>query len=124
MRKVPQRVWIGGIMPIVSVNLNAKAYAIWASMPKGRRSARVSYLILRNYDTGASSTGERVAPILEEGDVRIMNDGRTYAWHTEGGWKAIDEKPLIDEEKEIDEIAPPTKSAMEQWADIQKGIYE
>ena len=31
---------------------------------------------------------------------------------------------LIDEEEEIDEIAPPTKSAMEQWADIQKGIYE
>ena len=34
----------------------------------------------------------------------------------------IDE--LIDEEEEIDDIAPPTKSAMEQWADIQKGIYE
>ena len=31
---------------------------------------------------------------------------------------------LMDEEEEIDDIAPPTKSAMEQWADIQKGIYK
>ena len=31
---------------------------------------------------------------------------------------------LIDEEEEIDDIEPPKKSALEQWADIQKGIYE
>ena len=31
---------------------------------------------------------------------------------------------LMDEEEEIYDIAPPTKSAMEQWADIQKGIYK
>jgi hypothetical protein len=109
-------------MPIVSVNLSAAAYEIWASMPKGRRSARVSYLILRNYNTGASSTGERVAPIVEEGDMRIMNDGRTYTWQTEGGWKAIGEKEP-DPPQELEE-KPSQKSAMEQWADIQKGIYE
>ena len=76
-------------MPIVTVSLSDEAYAVWAAMPKGRRSARVAYLIMRNYGTKASSTGDRVAPILEEGDVRIMNDGRTYSW-TLNGWQLIE----------------------------------
>lgn len=76
-------------MPIVTVSLSDEAYSVWAAMPKGRRSARVAYLIMRNYGTKASTTGERVAPILEEGDVRIMNDGRTYRW-TLNGWQVIE----------------------------------
>tara|TARA_Y100000401_G_scaffold36824_1_gene27579 strand:- start:876 stop:1109 length:234 start_codon:yes stop_codon:yes gene_type:complete len=77
-------------MPIVTVSLSDEAYKVWSAMPKGRRSARVAYLIMRNYGTKASSTGERVAPILEEGDMRIMSDGKTYSWQTVGGWKVIE----------------------------------
>ena len=78
-------------MAIVSVNLTPQAYNVWSSMPKGRRSARVSYLIVRNYTVNPNlSKGERVAPILEEGDMRIMDDGRTYSWQTVGGWKVIE----------------------------------
>jgi len=77
-------------MPIVTVSLSDEAYSVWAAMPKGRRSARVAYLIMRNYGTKASATGDRVAPIVEPGDVRIMNDGRSYVWETDGGWKVIE----------------------------------
>ena len=77
-------------MPIVTVSLSDEAYSVWSAMPKGRRSARVAYLIMRNYGTKASSTGERVAPIVEPGDVRIMNDGKTYSWPTDGGWQGIE----------------------------------
>ena len=77
-------------MPIVTVSLSDEAYSVWSAMPKGRRSARVANLIMRNYGTKASSTGERVAPIVEPGDVRIMNDGKTYSWQTDGGWQVIE----------------------------------
>ena len=77
-------------MPIVTVSLSNEAYSVWSAMPKGRRSARVAYLIMRNYGTKASSTGERVAHIVEPGDVRIMNDGKTYSWQTDGGWQVIE----------------------------------
>ena len=76
-------------MPIVSVNLSDPAYDVWVTMPKGRRSVRVSYLLLRNYSTGASSEGERVAPILEVGDRRIMSGGEECVW-TLDGWKVIE----------------------------------
>ena len=76
-------------MPIVSVNLSDEAYNVWAAMPKGRRSARVAYLIMRNYGTKASSTGDRVAPIVEVGDRRIMSGGEECVWTLEG-WKVIE----------------------------------
>jgi len=76
-------------MPIVSVNLTIKAYEVWANMAKGSRSARVSYLLVRNYTTGAWKEGERVAPILEIGDRRIMSGGEECVWTLEG-WKVIE----------------------------------
>ena len=77
-------------MPIVTVSLSDEAYRVWAAMPKGRRSARGAYLSMRNYGTKARATGERVAPIVEPGDLRIMDDGREYVWKTDGGWTVIE----------------------------------
>ena len=75
-------------MPIVSVNLSNSAHDVWVTMPKGRRSARLSYLLLRNYrqTKEEKAEGERVAPILEVGDRRIMSGGEECVWTLEG-WK-------------------------------------
>lgn len=76
-------------MPIVSVNLSMAAHDVWVRMPKGRRSARLSYLLVRNYTTEASKTGERVAPILEVGDRRIGLKGEELIWTLEG-WQVVE----------------------------------
>ena len=76
-------------MPIVSVNLSEAAHDVWVLIPAGRRSARLSYLLVRNYSTGASKEGERVAPILEVGDRRVMSGGEECVWTLEG-WKVIE----------------------------------
>jgi len=58
---------------------------------------------------------------LKENNQQLRaNIMKLQAVITEQGESAKQEEP----EDEVDEIAPTTKSAMEQWADIQKGIYE
>ena len=78
-------------MPIVSVNLTPQAYDVWMTMVSGRRSARVSYLLVRNYNQSKEdkADGELVAPILEVGDRRIMSKGEECVWTLEG-WKVIE----------------------------------
>ena len=78
-------------MPIVSVNLSAEAYEVWQKMVSGRRSARVSYLLVRNYKQTKEqkAEGERVAPILEVGDRRIMSKGEECVW-TLNGWEVVE----------------------------------
>ena len=78
-------------MPIVSVNLSDSAFDVYKSMPKGRRSARLSYLLLRNYrqTKEQKAEGEMVAPILEVGDRRILSGGEEGVWTLEG-WKVVE----------------------------------
>ena len=77
-------------MPIVSVNLTVDAYDVWVRIPTGRRSARLSYLLVRNYKQTKEekAEGQRVAPILEVGDRRIGLKGEELIW-TLNGWKVI-----------------------------------
>jgi len=78
-------------MPIVSVNLSEQAYEVWQTMVSGRRSARVSYLLVRHYKQTKEekAEGQRVAPILEVGDRRIGLRGEELIWTLEG-WKVIE----------------------------------
>ena len=78
-------------MPIVSVNLSPQAYHVWMTMVSGRRSARVSYLLIRNFTQTKEekAEGQRVAPILEVGDRRIMSGGEECVWTLEG-WKVME----------------------------------
>ena len=78
-------------MPIVSVNLSAQAYEVWQTMVSGRRSARVSYLLVRHYKQTKEekAEGQRVAPILEVGDRRIGLKGEELIW-TLNGWEVVE----------------------------------
>ena len=88
-------------MPIVSINLSREALYEYHCIPKGRRSSRISYLLVRN-GTGAyieamdSESRELcprcrgvISPPLQEGDRRIMNSGEECVWTAEG-WKVIE----------------------------------
>ena len=88
-------------MPIVSINLSIQAFEQYHAIPKGRRSSRVSYLLIRN-GTGAFITPSDyesiklcprckgvISPPLEEGDRRIMSGGEEAVWTAEG-WKVIE----------------------------------
>ena len=78
-------------MPIVSVNLSEQAYEVWQTMVSGRRSARVSYLLVRHYKQTKEekAEGQRVAPILEVGDRRIAKNGEELIW-TLNGWEVVE----------------------------------
>tara|TARA_Y100000401_G_scaffold36825_1_gene27583 strand:- start:1108 stop:1344 length:237 start_codon:yes stop_codon:yes gene_type:complete len=78
-------------MPIVSINLSAEAYEVYQAMVSGRRSARVSYLLVRHYKQTKKekAEGQRVAPILEVGDRRIARTGEELIW-TLDGWKVME----------------------------------
>jgi len=79
-------------MPIVTVNLSEQAYNAYQAMTKGSRSRRVSYLIVRNYVTmDDTQTWDdcprcrgKVAPMVEEGDLRITERGDRLRWTLEG----------------------------------------
>ena len=88
-------------MPIVSINLSNEALQEYNAIPKGRRSSRVSYLLMRNA-TGAFITPMDyeskdlcprckgvISPPCEEGDRRIMSGGEEAVW-TAKGWKVIE----------------------------------
>ena len=88
-------------MPIVSINLSTAALEEYNLIPKGRRSSRVSYLLMRNA-TGAYITPMDydsvklcprckgvISPPLEEGDRRIMSGGEKAVWTAEG-WQVIE----------------------------------
>ena len=84
-------------MPIVSISLTQQAYAAYQSMPKGSRSERVSYLLMRNYGLNPSNTWEdcprcrgQVSPPMQPGDRRISISGDTMVW-TVDGWKGEEE---------------------------------
>ena len=80
-------------MPIVSINLSEAAHNAYQAMEKGSRSRRVSYLLMRNYTVGWTSESSwddcprcrgRVAPMVELGDIRIMENGDHARWTLEG----------------------------------------
>ena len=86
-------------MPIVSINLSRPAYQCYQDMTKGSRSRRVSYLIVRNYldptlgyhpaEEKCKRCKGKVAPMVELGDVRIMENGDRCKW-TINGWELIE----------------------------------
>ena len=88
-------------MPIVSINLSNAALEEYNAIPKGRRSSRVSYLLMRNatgayigpMDAESVNLCPRckgvISPPLEEGDQRIMSGGEKAVWTAEG-WKVIE----------------------------------
>ena len=88
-------------MPIVSINLSDQALQEYNAIPKGRRSSRVSYLLVRNGTGGfieAMDPESRklcprcrgvISPPLQEGDRRIMDGGDECVWTAEG-WKVIE----------------------------------
>ena len=88
-------------MPIVSINLSDAALQEYNAIPKGRRSRRVSYLLMRNATgafIGAMDAESRhlcprcrgvISPPLEEGDRRIMRGGEECVWTAEG-WRLVE----------------------------------
>lgn len=92
-------------MPIVSINLSLTAYDAFQAMSKGSRSRRISYLIERNYGdpnrflgfVQPDNVGElcrrckgKVNPMIEEGDVRIMENGDVAKWKNNFGWEMME----------------------------------
>ena len=113
-------------MPIVSINLSPQAYEAYKALEKGGRSRRVSYLLVRNYgfnDHEAWETCPRcrglMNPMIEIGDIRIHENGDKTRW-TENGWELID---LHNKEgRKLNQAAK--KTALEEWADMQKELHD
>ena len=88
-------------MPIVSINLSHAAFQEYHNLPKGTRSRRVSYLLMRNatgaftgpMDAEAMKTCPRcrgvISPPVREGARRIMSGGEECIWTVEG-WEVIE----------------------------------
>jgi hypothetical protein len=61
-------------MPIVSINLSPKAYAIYDYLSKKRSASRIVSQLLINWDQDSK-------PILQQGDRRVMSNGDIAEWN-------------------------------------------
>lgn len=79
-------------MPIVSVNLSPKAYAVYHYLSKGRRASRILSTLLVNWDamyTEEKADLKSFGPMLEVGDRRTMYSGDVCEW-TDEGWVVVE----------------------------------
>ena len=87
-------------MPIVSINLSPRAYAIYDYLAKGRRASRLISTLLVNWDNmptyERSRTEGFVGPMLEVGDMRTMSNGDVCYW-TDLGWKPTETIQVVEE---------------------------
>lgn len=85
-------------MPIVSINLSPRAYAIYDYLAKGRRASRLLSTLLVNWDNMSAYQKSNLegftGPTIEVGDVRIMTNGDRCEW-TDLGWKVTNEEELL-----------------------------
>ena len=80
-------------MPIVSINLSPRAYAIYDYLSKGRRASRLISTLLINWDNMSayqkSNLEGFVGPLIMVGDRRTMSNGDICEW-TDTGWQVIE----------------------------------
>lgn len=74
-------------MPIVSINLNDEAYALYKrhmKMRDGSRFVSAAIIHYRNKD--------EYLPLLKDGDIRRSVTGEMLQWFDGSGWKQIEVK--------------------------------
>jgi len=79
-------------MPIVSINLSPRAYAIYDYLAKGRRASRLVSTLLVNWDNMSAYQKSNLegftGPTIEVGDRRRMSNGDICEW-SDLGWQVV-----------------------------------
>lgn len=73
-------------MPIVSINLNDEAYALYKRHMKMRDGSRFVSAAIIHY-----KNKDEYLPLLREGDIRRSVTGERLMWLDGSGWKELKE---------------------------------